>query len=173
MCKCAQGNVSLTSAAPASSTETWAAISANKACEANAEGIRRTKYVTGVDLATCKATCVKTARCQAIDFYRRSGWCNLFSRACTTPRAAHDGASSYKLDVSVPGIDMDVFEGGGWTFVNEAGRSTTDVDDLSTIAVHSYKLPVYVIKQPFQEVLVQRVTPTWCDSWGGTSKTHW
>ena len=62
--------------------------------------------------------------------------------------------------------------GGGWTFVNEPGRSKEDVDDVATILPESYYLPVYQVTQPFKEVLVQRISANWCDSWGRQTG-HW
>merc|ERR1712038_327714 len=56
--------------------------------------------------------------------------------------------------------------GGGWVFVNEAGRSKTDTDDLSVLQPKEYDLPEYEITSDFNEVLVQRTSATWCDSWG-------
>jgi len=60
--------------------------------------------------------------------------------------------------------------GGGWIFVNELGRSTTDIDDLSAIQPEGYLLPSYNMKGlRWNEVLIQRVSPNWCDSWGRQS----
>ena len=112
------------------------------------------------DLDACKAACAKKPSCKAIDFYRKTRWCNFFDRACTTPTASHDGASAYRLTDPVPGVSPDAY-GGGWTFVNEAGRSPSDIDDLATITPGGYELPEYYIAEPFQEVLVQRVSATW------------
>jgi len=60
--------------------------------------------------------------------------------------------------------------GGGWIFVNELGRSTEDINDLSEIQPEGYFLPQYNMKGlRWNEVLVQRVSPNWCDSWGRQS----
>jgi hypothetical protein len=60
--------------------------------------------------------------------------------------------------------------GGGWIFVNELGRSATDIDDLAEIQPEGYLLPSYNMKGlKFNEVLVQRLSPNWCDSWGRQS----
>ena len=62
--------------------------------------------------------------------------------------------------------DMDLADG-GWTFVNEAGRSTTDIDDLYQEAGGGYHVFSYDTKGAlFDQVLVQRVSSNWCDSWG-------
>merc|ERR1719183_993074 len=63
--------------------------------------------------------------------------------------------------------------GGGWIFVNELGRSTTDISDLSEIQPEGYYLPAYNMKGlRWNEVLVERVSPNWCDSWGRQS-SNW
>jgi len=63
--------------------------------------------------------------------------------------------------------------GGGWIFVNELGRSTTDINDLSEIQPEGYYLPSYNMKGlRWNEVLVERVSPNWCDSWGRQS-SNW
>jgi hypothetical protein len=60
--------------------------------------------------------------------------------------------------------------GGGWIFVNELGRSSEDVDDLSEIQPEGYFLPQYNMKGlRWNEVLIQRTSPNWCDSWGRQS----
>jgi hypothetical protein len=60
--------------------------------------------------------------------------------------------------------------GGGWIFVNELGRSTEDIDDLATIQPEGYFLPEYNMKGlRYNEVLVQRTSANWCDSWGRQS----
>lgn len=72
---------------------------------------------------------------------------------------------------AAPTLEVTTFDGygGGWTFVNEAGRSKTDVNDVATISLGGYFLPVYQIVAPFKEVLVQRISDNWCDSWRGQS----
>ena len=63
--------------------------------------------------------------------------------------------------------------GGGWIFVNELGRSTTDISDLSEIQPEGYYLPAYNMKGlRWNEVLIERVSPNWCDSWGRQS-SNW
>jgi len=60
--------------------------------------------------------------------------------------------------------------GGGWIFVNELGRSAEDINDLSEIQPEGYFLPNYNMKGlRWNEVLIQRVSPNWCDSWGRQS----
>jgi hypothetical protein len=60
--------------------------------------------------------------------------------------------------------------GGGWIFVNELGRSAQDLDDLAEIQPDGYFLPEYNMKGlRYNEVLVQRMSANWCDSWGRQS----
>jgi hypothetical protein len=60
--------------------------------------------------------------------------------------------------------------GGGWMFVNEIGKSNEDMDDITAIQPNGYYLPSYNMKGlRWNEVLVQRVSPNWCDSWGRQS----
>lgn len=74
----------------------WATIDPNKSCEENDEGISRIFGSSGFTLESCKARCTQRADCRALDFYRSSGWCLLYSRACSTPKRTADGASSYR-----------------------------------------------------------------------------
>merc|ERR1712099_40758 len=80
--------------------EIWTAISESLACETNDEGIWRTFGEGGFNLETCKARCLETAGCKAIDYYRESGWCNLYDNACSTPRSSHAGASSWSVRIN-------------------------------------------------------------------------
>jgi hypothetical protein len=63
--------------------------------------------------------------------------------------------------------------GGGWYFVNELGRSKTDINDLTELSPGGYHLPEYMTgKLRWNEVLIERVSHNWCDSWGRQS-SHW
>jgi hypothetical protein len=63
--------------------------------------------------------------------------------------------------------------GGGWYYVNELGRSKTDMDDLTELTPGGYHLPNYVVGGlRWNEVLIQRVSQNWCDSWGSQS-SYW
>jgi len=63
--------------------------------------------------------------------------------------------------------------GGGWYYVNELGRSKTDIDDLTELTPGGYHLPNYVTTGlRWNEVLIQRVSQNWCDSWGSQS-SYW
>jgi len=81
-------------------TEEWTIIDENAACERNNEGIERTFGASGFTLETCKARCIETVGCAAIDFYRDSGWCNLFDTACAIPLSTHHGAGSWTRSIS-------------------------------------------------------------------------
>jgi len=76
--------------------EQWTVIDGSKACYQNSEGISQTFGAYGFNFETCKARCIETAGCKAIDFYRYSGWCSLFDTACSTPMTTWDGASSWR-----------------------------------------------------------------------------
>jgi len=60
--------------------------------------------------------------------------------------------------------------GGGWYFVNELHKSKTDINDLTALAAGGYHLPKYATGNlRWNEVLIQRVSANWCDSWGSQS----
>jgi len=51
----------------------------------------------------------------------------------------------------------------GWVFVNEAGLSTTDKDNITQLKPHSTQQVNYHLQgRSFEEVLVQRRSNTWC-----------
>lgn len=57
-------------------------------------------------------------------------------------------------------------DGGGWTFINEPGRSTTNINDLFPEVPGGYHHFTYDTKgQIFDEFYAQRTTPAWCNSW--------
>jgi len=63
--------------------------------------------------------------------------------------------------------------GGGWYYVHELGRSSTDIDDLTELTPGGYHLPNYITTGlRWNEVLIQRVSQNWCDSWG-TQSSYW
>jgi len=93
----------------------WTVIDEGKACEVNQEGITRTFGARGFSLETCKARCLETAGCKAVDYYRRSGWCNLYDRACSTPANSGHGASSWRRTYVTHGAcDLGVRNDGAW-----------------------------------------------------------
>jgi len=79
-------------------TASWSTISSRAACESNSEGIERTYGAKKHTLQSCKTACESMGGCVAIDFYRKTGWCNLFKTRCRHPHKTDSGASSYALD---------------------------------------------------------------------------
>jgi hypothetical protein len=103
------------------------------------------------------------------------GGCDIVPTSCAAVLATRPGAEDGIYTIAIAGTDTNVYcnmARGGWTFVNELGRSQTDINDLSETAVGGYHLPVYQIDTPFTKVLVQRVSSNWCDSWGRKTG-HW
>eukprot|EP00401_Gymnodinium_catenatum_P051765 CAMPEP_0117494008 /NCGR_PEP_ID=MMETSP0784-20121206/19390_1 /TAXON_ID=39447 /ORGANISM="" /LENGTH=391 /DNA_ID=CAMNT_0005288875 /DNA_START=122 /DNA_END=1297 /DNA_ORIENTATION=- len=76
----------------------WSVISTSAACEKNDDGIKRSYGEKKHTLQSCKTACEGMSGCVAIDFYKKSGWCNLFNRQCSTPQKTDSGASSYALE---------------------------------------------------------------------------
>ena len=80
-------------------------ISDSRGCSDNHEGIAPIHSETlklkqssaSALLAACKMWCSSEEHCVAIDYYRKTRLCKLYSRACAKPLATHDGASSYKI----------------------------------------------------------------------------
>lgn len=80
-------------------------ISDSRGCSDNHEGIAPIHSETlklkqssaSALLAACKMWCSSEEHCVAIDYYRETRLCKLYSRACAKPLATHDGASSYKI----------------------------------------------------------------------------
>lgn len=69
--------------------------------------------------------------------------------------------------------------GGGWTFVNEYGRSTVDAQDVRAELAGGLSLFKYDtggLVDGFSEVLVRRQTAEWCDAFGephdGVAREH-
>ena len=80
-------------------------ISDSRGCSDNHEGItpiysetlKPKRSSSSALLAACKMWCSSEEHCVAIDYFRKTRLCNLYSRACAKPLATHDGASSYKI----------------------------------------------------------------------------
>ena len=80
-------------------------ISDSRGCSDNREGIapiysetlKLEQSSTSTLLAACKMWCSSEEHCVAIDYFRKTRLCNLYSRACAKPLATHNGASSYKI----------------------------------------------------------------------------
>lgn len=81
----------------------WEVFSLEAACEKNSEGIKPFEAVDQTSsLHECKDLCEKAGNCAAVDYYHKGGHCNLYTRACSAPKAVHDGASSHALRKSKP-----------------------------------------------------------------------
>lgn len=62
--------------------------------------------------------------------------------------------------------DMET-NGGGWTFVNEVGRSVTDIYDVFEETAGGYHQYEYQLHgMVYDEILVVRTQANWCNSWG-------
>ena len=69
-------------------------------------------------------------------------------------------------EVSYQGLCLGSVDGGGWTYVTEAGRSTTDTSDVFIERPTGYHSFVYDLKgMRVNQVLVKRTSSSWCDSW--------
>lgn len=89
-------------------------------------------------------------------------------RECTACPALPDGLQ-YSPEQETKNVLEDSY-GGGWVFVNEAQRSENDITDVALIEPGSYYLPSYNMKGlRWNEVMVQRMSSNWCDSWGRQS----
>ena len=76
-------------------------------------------------------------------------------------------------ELAYTGMCLGSVDGGGWTFVNEEGRSTVDRSDVTQEMAGGYHQFVFDTKgMVFNQVLVHRASPTWCDSWGHTG-SYW
>eukprot|EP00931_Biecheleriopsis_adriatica_P024288 TRINITY_DN15173_c0_g1_i2.p1 TRINITY_DN15173_c0_g1~~TRINITY_DN15173_c0_g1_i2.p1 ORF type:complete len:722 (-),score=62.29 TRINITY_DN15173_c0_g1_i2:158-2323(-) len=93
----------------------WIVISNTLACESNGDGVTRMQSLgRNHTLEDCEKACNKTwprkevryakdartegdGKCRAIDFYRSSGWCNLYDYACEKPTRSLHGSSSLKM----------------------------------------------------------------------------
>lgn len=84
----------------------WIPISTKAACEENDDGsgpasVKRVGHKANVTggLHACEALCNGFSRCQAVDWYNDTRWCNLYATPCLRPTASWDGASSYQKAV--------------------------------------------------------------------------
>lgn len=88
------------SAASASASPArWSAIHITRSCEINPDGVERFFVAKRMrDLSCCQQLCEELCNCTAIDYYRITAWCNLYTTHCVTPQKTTEGASSYVLD---------------------------------------------------------------------------
>jgi polyhydroxyalkanoate synthesis regulator phasin len=122
-----------------------------------------------IDFKECDMSSVKQHPCTEDWLSRYNG---LIAPAPCTECAPIPDEFQYHMEQDHRGASSDEF-GGGWYYVHEIGRSATDIDDLTELAPGGYHLPEYVTgKLRWNEVLIQRVSQNWCDSWGLQS-SYW
>jgi len=122
-----------------------------------------------IDFKECDMSSVSQHPCTEAWMDRYNG---LIAPASCTECAPIPDEFQYHMDQEHTGASLDEF-GGGWYYVHEIGRSPTDINDLTELAPGGYHLPKYVTgKLRWNEVLVERVSQNWCDSWGSQS-SYW
>jgi len=122
-----------------------------------------------IDFKECDMSSVQQHPCTEDWTNRYNG---LVAPADCTECAPIPDEFQYHMDQDHQGAHLEEY-GGGWYYVHELGRSATDITDLTTLAPGGYHLPVYQTgKLRWNEVLVQRMSQNWCDSWGSQS-SYW
>jgi hypothetical protein len=122
-----------------------------------------------IDFKECDMSSVSQHPCTEDWLARYNG---LIAPATCTECAPIPDEFQYHMEQEHTGFISDEF-GGGWYFVNEVGRSNSDINDLTELAPGGYHLPKYVTgKLRWNEVLVERVSQNWCDSWGAQT-SYW
>jgi hypothetical protein len=123
-----------------------------------------------IDFKECDMTSVQQHPCTEDWMARYNG---LIAPADCTECAPIPDDMQYTMEQDGhKGATSDEF-GGGWYYVHEIGRSPTDIDDLTELAPGGYHLPKYVTGSlHWNEVLIERVSQNWCDSWGAQS-SYW
>jgi len=116
-----------------------------------------------IDFKECDMSSVEQFPCTETWMQRYEG---LESPAACSTCATLPEHMQYSAEQEINHNQLDDY-GGGWIFVNELGRSVDDINDLVEISPEGYHLPSYNMKGlRYNEVLIQRVSPNWCDSWG-------
>ena len=72
-------------------------INSSRACELNNENIEKLASLYGLSFGFCRALCLSKPNCGAIDWFRKTNWCNVYERACTNPLRKGGEASSYRV----------------------------------------------------------------------------
>jgi hypothetical protein len=122
-----------------------------------------------IDFKECDMSSVQQHPCTEDWLARYNG---LIAPADCTECAPIPDEFQYHMDQEHLGAHSDEF-GGGWYYVHELGRSATDINDLTELAPGGYHLPKYVTgKLRWNEVLIERTSQNWCDSWGSQS-SYW
>lgn len=75
----------------------WEPIDEHQSCQKNSEGIKPDVTYEASNLDHCKQRCKRRAKCIAVDYYQRTGTCNLYSEACHRPMEKKDGSSSHMI----------------------------------------------------------------------------
>ena len=83
------------------STVHWRVISTVRACEDNKENIKRFFGQNTASLDTCKIECMSHRKCRALDWYKDSKWCNLYTKECKHPQLVRQGSSAYAMEGEV------------------------------------------------------------------------
>jgi len=123
-----------------------------------------------IDFKECDMSSVQQHPCTEDWMARYNGL--IAPASCTECAPIPDEFQYHMEQESHKGFVDDRF-GGGWYYVHEVGRSDTDINDLTELAPGGYHLPVYVTgKLRWNEVLIERVSQNWCDSWGAQS-SYW
>jgi len=122
-----------------------------------------------IDFKECDMSSVQQHPCTEDWTNRYNG---LIAPADCTECAPIPDEFQYHMDQEHSGAHSEEF-GGGWYYVHEMGRSPTDINDLTELAPGGYHLPKYVTgKLRWNEVLIERTSANWCDSWGSQS-SYW
>jgi hypothetical protein len=122
-----------------------------------------------IDWKECDMTSVHQYPCTEKWMDRYNG---LTAPAECTECAPIPDEFQYHFEQKVENAKLEEY-GGGWYYVHELGRSKTDIDDLTELTPGGYHLPSYVTEGlRWNEVLIQRVSHNWCDSWGRQS-SYW
>jgi len=122
-----------------------------------------------IDFKECDMSSVKQHPCTEDWLARYNG---LIAPAPCTECAPIPDEFQYHMDQEHEGAHSDAY-GGGWYYVHELGRSASDINDLTDLAPGGYHLPTYVTgKLRWNELLIERVSQNWCDSWGAQS-SYW
>lgn len=81
----------------------WLPVSMDKACQRCDDADKPTLLNSGAsssNLTGCQNLCREDHNCQAVDWFNKTSWCNMWSKACIKPTANWDGASSWQMAVT-------------------------------------------------------------------------
>lgn len=118
----------LVQTATAKQVHNWAVNNETATCEGNEDGIPAMFHRPGFTLETCKAKCVDTDKCRAIDFYAGSTWCILYDEPCKNPKTVKDGSTSHKLLLNEIRMSTPLLQVGGEIGLPTETSSVSDVE---------------------------------------------